>query len=127
MLVAFRSLLEMLLGASSVRFDSDGAPFNPTEEILVDDFLTKLPVPEVGVSVLGTESSMGLILEIEDIRAPRFGVDSAADPLGDALELKVLRIGSDSFLPPKEITFPAGSLISLQYMVTYRVQSEVTC
>lgn len=124
MLVAFRSLLEMLLGVSSVRFDSDGAPFNPTEEVLVGDFLTKLPVPEVGMSVLGTDSSMGLILEIEDIRAPRFGVDSAVDPL---LKLKALRIGSDSFLPPKEITLPAGSLISLQYMVTYRVQPEVTC
>lgn len=127
MLVAFRSLLEMLLGAFSVRFDSDGVPFNPTEEVLVGDFLAKLPVPEVGLSVLATDSSMGLILEIEDIRAPRFGVDSAADPLGDALKLKALRIGSDSFLPPKEVTLPAGSLISLQYMVTYRVQFEVTC
>jgi hypothetical protein len=123
MLEAFRSL-EMPLFASSVRFDSDGAlPLNPTEEVLVGDFLAKFPVPEVELSVLGTDSSVGLILLVEDIRAPRFGVGSAADPLGDALKLKALCIRlEESFLPPKEVTLPAGSLMSLQYMVTYRVR-----
>jgi len=92
MLVFFRSL-EILLGESSVRLDSDGAPLNPTELVLVGDFLVGLEAgfPDDGLSVLGTESSIGLILETEDIRAPRFGAGSAAVPLADPLKLKALR------------------------------------